>query len=469
MTKTSVIPGIIAATLVLCQWFAFQSVRKYLFQKPEKISRRVAYPVLMAFGPIAILALRLEFGTEIFPPGTFSRQLASVIVFSYLGWVLMLSLFFLMVKAIDLAVEIKDALLQSAAPGRGSPFLRASQAGSVLYPGVTRHQDAEPQTREDQGSASTESAFAAGSAIQIDSRHPSRRTFFKVAAATSLVAATGLGVRGIAEAYGEPILEKYEFFHDSLQGIPEPLTLIHATDCHFGMFLGPRELRDLVDRLNSLEGDALCVTGDVFHSARAVVEQATPILRKLKARPLGNLAVLGNHDFYAGAERSAESLQAAGFTLLRNEWFMFRAGAATVHVGGIDDPSINWMRGKTFPGFDALMLNAPAKAGLRILLSHRPDLFPRAAQQGIDLVLAGHLHGGQIVIPVPASERGLSVADMVSEYTHGWYTRGVSRMYLSRGVGLTFLPWRINCRPEITLIRLNPTEKGTHSGFVHVA
>ena len=244
-----------------------------------------------------------------------------------------------------------------------------------------------------------------------------------------------------------------------------PITLIHVTDCHFGMFFGPDELRNLVDQLNSLQGDALCITGDIFHSARAVVEQATPVLKKLKARPLGNFAVLGNHDFYAGEMRSVESLQDAGFTILRNQWITLKVRNLALHMGGVDDPLIRRIRRNRFPRFDTFMSKAPVESGLRILLSHRPAVFPQAAKQKIDLVLAGHTHGGQIVIPVPGRERGMSVADLVSEYTHGWYKSDTSSMYLNRGVGLTFLPWRIHCPPEIAVIHLNPAGKLVKNGF----
>ncbi len=221
------------------------------------------------------------------------------------------------------------------------------------------------------------------------------------------------------------------------------------------MFFGPHELRNLVDHLNSLEGDALFFTGDVFHSSRTLVEQATPILEKLKARPLGNFAVLGNHDFYAGEDRSVRNLEAAGFTLLRNQWTTLKVEDATIHLGGIDDPLINWMRTHEVWGFDPFMEKVPSEPGVTVLLSHRPDVFRYAAAQKIDVVLAGHTHGGQVIIPVPRREKGISIANIVSKYTYGWYKRKSSRMYVNRGVGLTFLPWRLHCPPEIAIIKLS--------------
>jgi uncharacterized protein len=451
MLSTSTWLGIIGSLLVLCQWFVFQSVRKHLFQKSDEIQRRLAYPVLMGFGLLTILAVRLEFGSEIFAPGTPARQLVSEVVFTYLGWVILLTLFFLFSGTVDLLLKFRNALqstIITARLGTGS----TRPGGSSSCDECEEEQKLQPT--ENQGQSQPKSGSE--EPMRINYQYPTRRTFLKMAAISGLTAATGLGIEGLAEAYGRPAVEKHELFCDSLRGAPRPVTLLHITDCHFGMFFGPDELLNLVELLNSLEADALCVTGDVFHSARTVVEQATPILRRLKTRPLGNLAVLGNHDFYAGETRSVESLNAAGLTVLRNEWVTLRVGGSAIHLGGIDDPRRNWLPGGVFPGFDTCISKAPAEPGMRILLCHRPGVFPLAAKQEIDLTLAGHLHGGQIVIPVPGREKGISAANMVSEYTQGWYKMDDCRMYLNRGVGMTFLPWRIHCPPEIALIRVNP-------------
>jgi hypothetical protein len=74
----------------------------------------------------------------------------------------------------------------------------------------------------------------------------------------------------------------------------------------------------------------------------------------------------------------------------------------------------------------------------------------------MDLVLSGHTHGGQVIMPTLMKRRGVSLARVAYPYTHGWYRSGQTRMYLNRGVGLTFVPWRLNCPPEIAVLRLGP-------------
>jgi len=435
----SILLGAIACFIVLCQWFAFRSVIKYLWPNTGKISRSLAYPALIGFGLLTIAAVRLEFGSDIFPPGTIERQLASTILRSYLGWVLVLSLFFLLVGLIERLAGFKSVLFQSTG---------IEVAGSTCVEDKREQKLTENQTPPPSNPDSEEVGH-------MDYARTTRRGFLKIAAASSVTIATGIGIKGMADAYSRPVVEKHELVHDLLRGMTKPVTLIHATDFHFGMFFGPHELRNLVDHLNSLEGDALCITGDVFHSSRTLVEQATPILEKLKPRALGNFAVLGNHDLYAGESRSVRNLEAAGLTLLRNQWIPLKVENATIHLGGIDDPLMNWMRAPEVWAFHPFMEKVPSEPGVKMLLSHRPDVFRYAATRKIDIVLAGHTHGGQIIIPVPRWEKGICVADIISNYTHGWYKRHGSRMYVNRGVGLTFLPWRIHCPPEIAIITLS--------------
>ena len=104
----SILLGAIACLLVLCQWFVFRSVTKYLWPNVERISRSVAYSALIGFGLLTILSVRLEFGSEIFPTGTIGPQLASAILRSYLGWVAVLSLFFLFVRLSDRLAALKN-------------------------------------------------------------------------------------------------------------------------------------------------------------------------------------------------------------------------------------------------------------------------------------------------------------------------------------------------------------------------
>jgi predicted MPP superfamily phosphohydrolase len=153
-------------------------------------------------------------------------------------------------------------------------------------------------------------------------------------------------------------------------------------------------------------------------------------------------------------------MEQSGLTLLRNRWSTFQVGESQVHIGGIDDPMVNWVWGANFPKFEEFRKRMPLTPGPKILLSHRPSVLPLCAQTGIDFTVAGHIHGGQIVLPGMGRGPGKSVAGIASDYTFGWYREGAARMYLNRGVGLTFLPWRINCPPEIAVFHLKQARDG---------
>jgi predicted MPP superfamily phosphohydrolase len=456
----------LAAFFILCQWFVCVSVRKYLFQRYNPVTRKVAYSVLGLLGLANLLSLKSAY--DLFPPDSWENLAASVAYFSYLGCVLLLCIFFLALGGVSQVLRLKDAVVSAINSRRShTGDLSRGKAGCVSPVGckakpveVLREQKSLAGCKAEPGSCQPEEpAMAAAQLKPVPSSYglsSTRRSFLKWTTAAGLVAAAGYAGHGIAEAYARPIIEEFDLYYPELEGLTRPLTFIQITDFHFGMFLGSPELERLVQLVNALDGDAMLITGDVFHSPLTRVELATPILKKLKPRRLGNFAVLGNHDFYTGESLAAQSLKDSGLTLLRHQWITFREGSANIHLGGIDDPMVNWVWGSQFPKFEGFMTKAPTSPGMRILLSHRPSVLPVASQAGIDFVLSGHIHGGQIIFPYPGRDRGLSIARVASPFTHGWYRIGKSRMYLNRGIGLTFVPWRINCPAEITLFHLHP-------------
>jgi len=281
----------------------------------------------------------------------------------------------------------------------------------------------------------------------------SRRSFLKWSGAVGLTATIGLAASQ-ATASRIPVKEQFDVFHPSLEGIIRPITIIQATDLHFGFFFGVDDLASLVTSLNTIEADALMLTGDIFHSGHTVIQEAVPLLQELIPRGHGNYVVTGNHEYYAGEKRCVKALEASGLRVLRDEWISIEEQGRSIHLGGLDDVLTTWPSDPDFPIFRRFIRNAPPGPGMRILLCHRPTVFPAASHSEIDLVLAGHTHGGQIIIPWPGEKRGLSPLSLVSDYVQGWYRAGRCRMYVSRGVGRNYLPLRINCPPEISVFHL---------------
>ncbi len=423
--------------LLLAQWTVFLCIRKYVWARPKLI---IHTPHVVFFFLSVLINLVLAFlsiDASVAGPNSPLIQALGISYFFYLGVCLALFLFFVALGAFNLVFKSVVALYKTVK----SLFLRyCGRSDSTLS--TSRDKGQEELSREPMG--------------EVPNSKISRRSFMRYAASAGTLAIAGSGSYGLAQAYEPPQVDVIRVPDVALEGLTKPIDIVQVTDLHYGMFYYSSELEALVEKLNSMDGAAVVITGDIFHSPRTPVESAAPFLRKLRRRRWGNFAILGNHDFYAGVKRSVKAINDGGLRLLRNEWVSFNQDKVNIHLGGIDDPKVNWLTGNRFPDFDSFIKRQPSEPGFRILLSHRPVVFPLAVKENIQLTLSGHTHGGQITFPIPGSTRPWSLAGLVSPYTLGMYKSENCHMYLNRGVGLTFIPARINCPPEIAVIRLTP-------------
>lgn len=229
------------------------------------------------------------------------------------------------------------------------------------------------------------------------------------------------------------------------------------SDLHYGGTTRPaRVLARAVQLANDASPDLIVLLGDyaLSHShfpriSRRLYEWALPPmsapLRKLRA-PDGVIAILGNHDYDYDAAKVAEWLRGAGARVLVNECVTVHRGDASLGIGGVDD----WTHGHIDPAGGCASLPADVP---RIVLSHNPDgALELGSGSRADLVIAGHTHGGQVVLPfVGAPARHCTVCD--SSDASGWVKRSPVPLYVTTGVGVV-LPVRINCPAEVLLVRL---------------
>lgn len=230
--------------------------------------------------------------------------------------------------------------------------------------------------------------------------------------------------------------------------------IVHITDLHIGLHLDRRELEEHVRRVNALSPDLICVTGDLVDRIDGCAGFTT--LAGLKARH-GVLVTLGNHDFYAGADRVTAALRhLTPFTVLRNARADVKRDGGTLAVLGIDDLGRDWARGVgEHPALAPLVASVPRGAPF-VVLSHRPDCFPQAAQLGASLVLAGHTHGGQLAWPRRNGHRVPNLAQFITAFDRGVYRQGSSMLYVNRGLGFTGQKIRLFTPREIACIELTP-------------
>jgi uncharacterized protein len=223
-----------------------------------------------------------------------------------------------------------------------------------------------------------------------------------------------------------------------LDELPEELDglrIAHLSDFHLGVpSRGARAVERAVDWVADRRPDLVCLTGDLLSRPRGERQ-----LRSLIERLGHPYVVLGNHDIAESRDPFSRAVELEALehgTLLNDESVV----ADGIEIAGVDPRS--WLKTRA-SGF------GESDAGLRILLCHFPRALDRVPEGRWHLVLAGHLHAGQINLPLGRSRR-LMLAHPRSRYSHGVYRRGRTTMHVSPGLGTTFIPIRFFARPEAT-------------------
>lgn len=263
-----------------------------------------------------------------------------------------------------------------------------------------------------------------------------------VAAALAGVATGGLAW-GLYEA-GWVRLEELELPLPGLAPELAGLRIAHLSDFHLGFpSPGTRAVERAVDWVAERQPDLVLVTGDLLarpagaSRLRALIDRLQPVY-----------AVLGNHDYADSRDPFSKPVGEVGLgrgTLLSDEAVTVELRGRRVQIVGVDPRA--YMRLEARPW----ELADPA-ADLRILLCHFPrvvDLMPAGA---FDLVLAGHMHDGQICLPYPRGK--LRLAHPRAPYNRGVYRRPTATLHVSAGLGTTFVPLRFCARPEATELLL---------------
>jgi uncharacterized protein len=269
-----------------------------------------------------------------------------------------------------------------------------------------------------------------------------------VLVAVALVAVAGLGWM-LFEAQWVERLER----DVRIPGLPaelDGLTLLHLSDFHLGtVSFNGRTLRKAVEWAESEPVDLVAVTGDLV-SRRRGERALRAALDRLRPR-YGTYAVLGNHDVAAtrdpfSSPADLTGLDEQGARLLEHEAVILEVAGRTVQVAGADAR-------RRRKGLREL---ADPAADLRILLLHFPDDVRALAPGDFHLILAGHLHGGQICIPTPGGK--LRLEHLRAAHWDGLFALPVGALHVSRGLGTSFVPFRLFARPEATRLTFRAAE-----------
>jgi predicted MPP superfamily phosphohydrolase len=210
---------------------------------------------------------------------------------------------------------------------------------------------------------------------------------------------------------------------------------VHLSDFHLGVpSRGSRAVRLGVEWAAGRGADVIVLTGDLVSRP-----SGEPELRELVATIPESYAILGNHDLGISRDPFSKEVllhELEPATLLLDEGRLLDIRGRSVWVAGFDPRS----RGRE--------PDLTREADLRVVLSHFPTVLDRLPAGSWDLVLAGHMHDGQICIPYPGGK--LRLAHPRARYTVGLYRSPSATMHVSAGLGTTFVPFRFGARPEAT-------------------
>jgi len=219
------------------------------------------------------------------------------------------------------------------------------------------------------------------------------------------------------------------------------------TDLHTSPLVPRWWLERAVEQANALRPDLIALGGDFLDDDPHYIAALADILRPLRA-PDGVVGVLGNHDHYVGAQGVREELVEAGVRELFNSAVILeRRGdrLAIAGVGDLDNDVIDFDR-----AVSAIPSDVP-----RVVLSHDPDVFAWwPPKRRLDLMLAGHTHGGQAYLPLVGPPYVPSQFGF--RFLKGLMRDGDRQVYVSRGVGVSGAPFRWGCPAELTLVVLRP-------------
>ncbi len=254
---------------------------------------------------------------------------------------------------------------------------------------------------------------------------------------------SGLWNRGVETSLDYKIVEQTV----GLRNLPaafEGFRILHLSDLHVeGIADKGRKLRTI---LSQLEYDLCVLTGDfrylTFGDYRKTILYMADLVKVIQC-PHGTIGILGNHDFL----EMVPGLEGLGITLLLNESIPITRGNQTIWLIGVDDP--HWYETDDLA---KALRSVPSHADpVKVLLAHSTDLIKDAAAVGVDYYLCGHTHGGQICLPksIPIITGGSP-----RKFASGPWRYQNMKGYTSPGVGVSVVPVRFLCRPEIIVHQL---------------
>ena len=248
---------------------------------------------------------------------------------------------------------------------------------------------------------------------------------------------------GFMEAAGPVRVTEYEI---SSPKIENNLRVVFLSDTHLGVQKSMQRVKDLKSLVHDQDPDLIILGGDILNDHLEWLQEEARIMQGMQAG-LGKYAVLGNHEFYAGADDSRDFFARAGFTLLEDE--TEKLSETNIEIIGVSDPAPHGRFRQHQENVTRQLTSRLDPDKYNILVSHRPWGFEIARDAGVDLHLAGHTHKGQI-FPFRFFVR------LKYDHVYGIRRLNDSALIVTSGAGSWGPPIRVLAPPEIVLVKISP-------------
>lgn len=285
--------------------------------------------------------------------------------------------------------------------------------------------------------------------------NPDRRRFLHSVSLAVPAFAFGGSLTSIVAAQTDIRINEIDIFRPSWPEALDGLRIAHISDVHTGTFIRLDDLDGIVSQVNALSPDLIVFTGDLCDVEELLVPSATR-LGNLSA-PLGVYSCLGNHEYFLPIDAVVRELTRNGLNPLVNASVELSSGAQRFSLVGIDYAFSGQVYG--LPQSTQADQVAQAFEGItesnlpQIALAHNPEAFDALKAHGVDLVLSGHTHGGQVVWCHDEHGRAVGPVERAFPHFKGLYNEDGTHLYVSSGVG-HWMPIRVNCPREIALLTL---------------
>jgi predicted MPP superfamily phosphohydrolase len=277
---------------------------------------------------------------------------------------------------------------------------------------------------------------------------PNRRIFLRATAVALPVVTLSTGASGVASAFQDTNVYLLPMEFENLPSRLAGLRILHMTDSHLGIYKFLHDIETILLKAEEFHPDLILYTGDISDSL-PLLPDTLNLVAGMKTK-YGVYASIGNHEYYRGIGSVLKSFDKAPVPLLRNSGTTIYVDNYPLYLAGADDP-----RRLGYDDTDFLdnsirraITSAPPNS-FKILMSHRPEALGPASKEGINLVLSGHTHGGQVGL----AGRSFFAPFMSDRFLWGKYQIDKTQMYLSCGIGHWF-PFRLWCPPEAPVIEL---------------